>query len=262
MRILLEIAYRGPDFKGWQSQAHGGGVQDVIERALAALTAQPVRIHGAGRTDAGVHALGQMAHFDAPQPLRFPANAWAVPLNSQLPPSVRILASHEVSPEFHARFDATGKEYHYLLQTGPVFHPLLQGRAWHYPSTLDVDLLHAAWDLFLGKHDFRYLSVGRNPPPTSTIRTLHHVEVQSSGSLHRFIVRGDGFLYRMVRCLVGAAVRVARGKDSMEQLRRALQGEEYPRRAAAAEGLYLVRVFYQKEYRIGDGENIPVIWGM
>lgn len=244
MRVHLEIAYRGPEFTGWQSQSGGRAVQDVIETALGTICGQPVRIHGAGRTDGGVHALGQSAHFDVPPSARLPAEAWTNPINAYLPPAVRVLRSRQVPDDFHSRFDATGKEYHYVLQPGPVFHPLLRDRAWHCPSPMDLDLLREAWMLFQGRHDFRCFCAGRIAPERSTIRTLSFLDIQSQRSVHRLIVRGNGFLFRMVRCLVGSVVRVARGRSSLDQIRRGLEGIPLPRHAAPAEGLYLVRVFY------------------
>ena len=251
MQIVLEIAYRGPDFKGWQSQAGGRGVQDAIEASLTKLCGEFIRIHGAGRTDTGVHALAQIAHFEAPEKARFAPDSWAVPINSYLPEGVRVLRSGAASAEFHSRFTATGKEYHFLLHTGPVFHPLMRGRAWHCPATLDIEVLREAWVSFLGRHNFDLYSVGRIPPPSSTFRTLTFLDMESQGTLHRLTVRGNGFLYRMVRCMAGAAVRVARGRATLAELREGLEGiasGSLPRHAAPAEGLYLARVFYPPEH--------------
>jgi len=245
-RILLTIGYDGLPFAGWQSQPDGRTVQDHLEKSLLELCGTPVRVHGAGRTDAGVHAVAQSVHVDFPEPClaleRIPAA-----LNARLSAQVRVLAAKRVAPKFHARFSAVGKVYRYRIWNAPALHPLETGRAWHVPETLDGGLLKDAVALFEGRHDFFAFAANRRKPATSTIRTIHAVRFRKEGSLYTITFDGNGFLYRMVRMMVGSAVRVAKGKDSMDWLRdhleRRVSGKT--KYCASADGLYLVRVRYR-----------------
>src|SRR6201999_3922051 len=142
-------AYDGSHFAGWQSQKHGKTVQDHLERAFRQVCGVAIRIHGAGRTDSGVHALAQCAHADVPG-MRLPVTRWAVALNAGLPPHVRVIACTRARPDFHARFSATGKIYRYRIWSGPVLPPLEYNRAWHLPRALDPVLMRAAALKFQG----------------------------------------------------------------------------------------------------------------
>jgi len=248
-RILLTLSYRGGDFSGWQSQSHGAGVQDAVEKALTVLCGKFIRLHGAGRTDAGVHAMGQRAHFDAPPGLRFQCDEWPQILNPNLPGGVRVMQSREVARDFHARFDASGKQYRYRLSTAKVLCPFEAGRAWHVPGLFHEDLFRETLHGFRGEHDFVHFSAGHRRRVRSTIRKITRLDVARVGDMIGVDVEGNGFLYRMVRCLVGIAVRVARKKLAPQQVRRALQGlvQDFPVFAAPPEGLFLMRVFYPSE---------------
>jgi tRNA pseudouridine38-40 synthase len=244
VRVRLTIAYDGTGFAGWQSQSGGGGVQDAIEHALARLSGEAIRIHGAGRTDAGVHALAQVAHFDAPPASRMAPADWQRALNSNLPHTVRILRAARAAKNFHARFSATGKIYRYDLWTGPVLPPHLFRRAWHMPHPLDRALLHSALGLFEGTHDFRAFAANRGTPVADTTRTIRSIGVRASGPLLRITFEGDGFLYKMVRMLTGAAVRVGTGREALSTLQGHLSGRGRWTHVAPADGLHLVRVRY------------------
>jgi tRNA pseudouridine38-40 synthase len=245
-RILLTIAYEGGAFAGWQSQRGGRAVQDVLERALADIAGQPVRLHGAGRTDAGVHALGQCAHFDVPEHLQGNNIPWVEALNARLSPALRILAARRVASDFHARFSAVGKHYRYWICAAPVLSPLLHGRVWHVPGKWDAEKTARVLAGFVGEHDFRSFCIPGRVRDKKTVRVLTQCSMRRDRGLWRVDVRGNGFLYRMVRILVGTAVRVGRNKLTEATIREWLtHPQARPQNfVAPAEGLVLQRVFY------------------
>lgn len=244
-RLKFTVAYDGATFAGWQSQVHRKTIQDELERAFHKISRERVRVHGAGRTDAGVHALAQCAHVDLPN-RRLPAERWTSALNAVLPATIRVLRSRYVSQKFHARFSAKGKLYRYRIFAGPTLPPLEFGRAWHISTPFDVDLLKAAGEKFVGKHDFDGFATNRGKKEESAVRTIRSVRVRKSGPLITIEVAGDGFLYKMVRLMVGAMIRVALGKTDIEEIDSRLKSAraEGVRFVAPAEGLYLVRVWY------------------
>lgn len=252
MKLRLLVSYDGRAFRGWQSQRGGETVQDVLESAIAAIVGEKVTIHGSGRTDAGVHALGQTAHLElSPSQLervgrmRDPAR-WMPALNASLPPQLRILRATRAAKDFHARFSATGKIYRYEIWNGPVLPPLLHGRVWHLYRDLDHGVLGDLASEIEGKHDFRGFCADSGSLPESTVRTIRRAVVRGRGPAISITMEGDGFLYRMVRMLVGGMVRVAQGKEERRDfLRRLADAKPWPTPAmGTAEGLYLVRVLY------------------
>src|SRR5580693_1271004 len=176
LRLKLLIAYDGRPFRGWQSQATKDAVQDHLEAAFANTIGEKVSVQGSGRTDAGVHALAQIAHADVPA-ARLEVSAWQGALNNFLPPEIRVLRVTRAAPDFHARFDARGKIYTYRIWNASYLHPLEIGRAWHMPSPLDLDILRAGMQLLEGKHDFAGFAANRAPgyAAEDTVRTLHRV---------------------------------------------------------------------------------------
>jgi len=247
MRLRLTVAYDGSAFSGWQSQQHGGGAQDCLERALAKILKQPLRIHGAGRTDAGVHALGQVAHLDLPPGTSLTREEWLRALNVNLPPTLRVLRAVPAPADFHARFSAKGKSYRYRLIQQPVLPPLEFRRAWHLPLPLDFNRLEEAVHLFRGRHDFIGFAANRRSKPTSTVRTITDTRIRRSpGGVISMDFSGDGFLYKMVRALVAGAVGVAQGKWDLGEIRRKLKHPAPPLNLpiAPADGLYLLKVRY------------------
>jgi tRNA pseudouridine38-40 synthase len=244
MRLKLIIAYDGSHFAGWQSQAHGRAVQDVIEAAMKKITGSRVVLHGSGRTDSGVHALGQCAHADVPGGSLTPQD-WQRALNAGLPAAIRILSARRAPADFHARFAAKGKIYRYLIRNAPVLPPHEADRVWFVPGELDPSSLQAAGKIFVGRHDFAAFTANRGGKEKDTTRTIRRVAVSCRGSLTRLTFEGEGFLYRMVRMMVGAMVRAAQGREELESLRLRLE-EGGPRwtHVAPAGGLYLARVFY------------------
>lgn len=244
-RLKLIIAYDGSRFSGWQSQARGDTIQDRIEAALANVVGQKLRLHGAGRTDTGVHALGQCAHVDLP-PTRLEPAVLTSAINASLPPQIRVLRSRFVPKTFHARFSCRGKVYRYRLATTPVLSPLEFGRAWHVIGKIDDKSLRASAELFIGTHDFSGFAANRGHPVESTIRTIRKLHLSRTATTTVIEFQGDGFLYKMVRLMVGAMVQCALGKKRVDDLRQRLLGLTTQRVGfvAPACGLTLVRVIY------------------
>jgi tRNA pseudouridine38-40 synthase len=244
-RLKLTVAYDGAGFSGWQSQARGHTIQDRLEAAFLQVTGQQVRVHGAGRTDAGVHALGQCAHVDLP-PTRLAPGVLLSALNASLPPQIRLLRCGFVSHTFHARFSARGKVYRYRIATAAVLSPFELGRAWHVTGALDDQTLRACAREFVGQHNFIGFAANRGHPVGSTIRTIRRVRVRRTSGVTTIEFDGDGFLYKMVRLMVGAIVRCGLGKTTLAEVRARLLGEApaEPRLVAPADGLTLVRVRY------------------
>src|SRR5438876_4294575 len=244
-RLKLIVAYDGTEFAGWQSQSHGNTIQDHLERAFGRITGTPARVHGAGRTDAGVHALAQCAHVDlSGKPL--PPARWVEALNALLPPAIRVLHCRYASNDFHARLSAKGKIYRYRIWCAPVLPPFEYSRAWHIPRPLDLKILQKAAKHFVGTHDFAAFAANRGKPEESTIRTINSVRVRQKGPCVTIEVDGDGFLYKMVRLIVGLLVKCALGKIRVEDVTARLHSGQVgtARFAAPADGLFLVRVRY------------------
>jgi tRNA pseudouridine38-40 synthase len=246
-RLKLIVAYDGAPFSGWQSQANRNGIQDHIESAFQRICSEPVRVHGAGRTDAGVHALAQCAHVDLPNP-RYQPERWVSALNGILPPAIRIMRCGFVSEKFHARFSAKGKTYRYRIWNADVLPPLESGRAWHVVRPLDFDRMVIAANDFCGQHDFASFSANRGTPETTTVRTIRAVRVRRAGPCISLDVEGDGFLYKMVRMMVGILVRIGRHESSGQEINARLRSPRKAilrgRTAAPADGLCLIRVRY------------------
>jgi tRNA pseudouridine38-40 synthase len=243
-RLKLIVAYDGAPFAGWQSQSHRNTVQDHLERAFWRVTGGAVRVHGAGRTDAGVHALAQSAHVDV---LKFlPPARWIKALNALVLPAIRVLRCRYVSQDFHARLSAKGKIYRYRVWTAPILPPFEHRRAWHVARPLDLRVLKAAAKHFVGTHNFAGFAANRGKPEPSTIRTINSVRVRQKGPCVTIEFDGDGFLYKMVRLMAGALVKCALGKMHIEEITSRLHSGKVGsgRFVAPAEGLYLVRVRY------------------
>lgn len=243
-RLKLIVAYDGAPFAGWQSQSHSNTVQDHLERAFERVTGRAARVHGAGRTDAGVHALAQCAHVDV---LKFlPADRWIKALNALLPPAIRVLSCRYVSRDFHARLSAKGKIYRYRIWAAPVLPPLEYGRVWHIRGAIDLKMLKRAAKHFVGTHDFAGYAANRGKPEKSTVRTIHSIQVRQKGPCMTITFDGDGFLYKMVRLIVGSLVKSARGEMQLEDIVKQLNSGRVSsgRFAAPAQGLFLVRVRY------------------
>ncbi|MFP4352243.1 MAG: tRNA pseudouridine(38-40) synthase TruA [Puniceicoccaceae bacterium] len=242
-RWKVICAYDGTDFAGWQSQSAGNAVQDVVESALGAVLRADVRIHGAGRTDAGVHARGQCFHFDADW--RHPGEALGRAVHAKLPGSIRLRSIRPADPDFHARHSAVGKRYEYRLSTREP-DPFSIRYRWHLPGAFDARRAAEALPFFAGTHNYAAFAgkvcEGENP-----VKTLCEPElVHEGGGDWTLRVEGDGFLYRMVRSIAGTLARVAAGRLAPGRIPELLRGgRRTPEvHTAPARGLFLEEVFY------------------
>ncbi|MGN6552770.1 MAG: tRNA pseudouridine(38-40) synthase TruA [Verrucomicrobiota bacterium] len=247
LKFKLIIAYDGTGYEGWQVQKTGTGVQEKVEEALAKLFPSKPRLHSSSRTDTGVHALGMSAHFEIPKAeVRMTASKLALALNAWLPADIRVMKASRATPDFHARFQATGKQYRYSVWVGSAMNPLLRRSAWHVTRKLDLPAMRAAARLFVGKHDFQSFAANSGYKKASTVRTVTRCDIRKSGQQLTFIIEGDGFLYKMCRGIVGTIVQVGQGKFPAEQIKTMLVKAD--RRVAGmtapAHGLVLWKVFY------------------
>ncbi|MCE5343996.1 MAG: tRNA pseudouridine(38-40) synthase TruA [Eubacteriales bacterium] len=242
-RILLTLSYEGTAYAGWQRQINGVAVQQRVEEALHTLTGEHAGITGASRTDAGVHALGQRAHFDTAS--RIPAERFPYALNTCLPRDIRVLEGCEVGGSFHARFDAKGKQYAYRIHNAPHASALQRNLTAHVPVPLDVPAMRRALGTLPGTHDFAAFQASGGTAKT-TVRTLQTAELAQVEDEITLTVRGDAFLYNMVRIIAGTLIEVGKGKLAEDCFTRALQtGDRLALGPTApACGLTLARVYY------------------
>jgi tRNA pseudouridine38-40 synthase len=249
LKFKLTIAYDGTSYQGWQTQKIGVGVQQIIEKALAKLFRGKPLLHSSSRTDTGVHAIGMIAHFEVPaDQCKMPARKLALALNAWLPNDIRILSATAARKDFHARFDATGKQYRYFVWNHTAMNPLIRKTAWHVSRALDLTAMRSAARLFLGKRDFQSFAANPGYTKESTVRTLTRCDIKRNGPLLTFTIEGDGFLYKMCRGIVGTLVQVGLGKFQAEEIERILSKKD--RRVAGmtapAHGLVLWKVFYRR----------------
>jgi tRNA pseudouridine38-40 synthase len=247
MRIALGLEYDGKHFCGWQSQADGCGIQDVLEVALAQMAGHAVRVHAAGRTDSGVHALIQVVHFDTET--ERPINAWVRGINANLPPALRVLWAQEVDTEFHARFSAERRSYQYLLQVSAVAPALLHGKVGWYHRPLNIALMREAAAHLIGEHDFSAFRAAECQAK-SPVKNLQQANINQHSQLLLFEFSANAFLHHMVRNLVGSLVYVGNGENSPLWMLELLQAKD---RALAAptfapDGLYLTGVHYDPKW--------------
>lgn len=242
MRYKCLVAYDGRLFSGWQRQAKARTVQHVIEQGLSKIYKAPITIHGASRTDAGVHALGQVFHFDTETVL--PQNKCLKILNHQMPEDVRLLACEPCAEAFHARYDVVKKTYRYDLYMGE-YDVFKAAYAMHYDRLPDLERMQALATTWLGQHDFRaFMASGSDKVITN--RTIYRADITRHDQVVRFTVTGNGFLYHMVRIMVGALLDVSEGKRTLEEMVSDFETGDRNRfkRTAPANGLYLTETLY------------------
>jgi len=245
--LKLTLEYDGAPFVGWQVQPNGASVQGAVEDAVEKLCGARARVTGAGRTDAGVHARGQVASLDPPREL--PLSAWTAGLNAHLPPEVACVRAEEAPPGFDARRWARGKRYVYTVVRSPVRSPLWRGRAWEVRRPLDVAAMTAALPHVRGRHDFSALRAADCPART-TVRDVRELSIRSDelrqGELVEVRIEATAFLKHMVRNLIGTLVEVGHGKRSPESLEELLDSRDRTRAGPTAppHGLVLDEVFY------------------
>ena len=253
-RVALVIQYLGTDFHGWQRQPNQRTVQEEIETAISNVLERPVTLYGAGRTDAGVHAAAQVAHFNAHGPI--PAHRWASILNSRLAKDILIRASAKVEPTWHARFSASWRRYRYTLYTDPIANLFARPVSWHYyHAPVDESLIQAAMAPLIGRHHLAAFHRAGSARPHSWV-DVQAAECHRSGPLIYIEVQARGFLYGMMRLLVGLLVQVGRGERAIDDFTDIWVNErrELVKYAAPAQGLCLLRVGYQ------DFPFAPEVW--
>jgi tRNA pseudouridine38-40 synthase len=240
----LTVAYDGAAYGGWQLQPNALTVQEVLEKALAKIAGCPVRVHGSGRTDAGVHARGQVANCSFAT--RLAPSVLCRALNANLAEDVRIVRAQEVDARFHARFSAKGKEYRYQIDCSAAANPFLRAYALHHPRPLDLAVMWRAAKVLKGRHDFSALSAHPFRPVENPVRTISKLAISERDRLLTVSVVANGFLYKMVRSIVGALVKVGEGRLTVEQLRKVINARKRTAiiETAPAHGLFLWKVFY------------------
>ncbi|MCG6967460.1 MAG: tRNA pseudouridine(38-40) synthase TruA [Chromatiaceae bacterium] len=259
MRIALGIEYDGSAFKGWQLQRHElQTVQGAVESALARVAAHPVRVVCAGRTDTGVHALGQVVHFDS-EARRAPRN-WILGANVNLPPTVAVSWAKIVDEQFHARFSAESRSYRYLILNRPTRSSLLARRATWEHRPLDAEVMHLAGQALIGTHDFSsYRAMGCQAK--SPVRTLHRLSVARHGELIELRVHANAFLHHMIRNIAGVLMAIGRHERPPEWASQVLAQRD--RRlggvTAPPDGLYFERVWYPARFAIPPPPAVPVV---
>lgn len=245
MKYKVVIAYDGSAYSGWQCQENAVGIQQVVEDVLASLEGAPVRIFGSSRTDAGVHAVGFVGHFSLTKPI--PPKNLVRAMNARLPPAVRVMRAARAATGFDARLSAKGKEYRYHLYQADILPPHLAPYWAFSHRPLDLAAMQRAASHFVGEHDFLSFAANPNRELETTVRRVFSFEVKKSGHRFTFVVRGNGFLYKQVRSMVGFLIAVGRGRERPEAVRELLEAHA-PRTArvetAPACGLFLWRVFY------------------
>jgi tRNA pseudouridine38-40 synthase len=249
MKIAIGVAYDGRTFAGWQSQSGGNTIQDRLEAALAAVADAPVRVAAAGRTDAGVHATGQVAHFETAA--QRPVTAWVRGANAQLPEAIAVQWAQAVDAEFHARYSATSRTYAYVLYNHAVRPAVFAGRTGWFHLPLDVDRMRAAAAALLGEHDFSAFRSAECQAQTP-VRVLTRARVERRGEYVFFEFTANAFLHHMVRNLVGALVQVGKGREPAEWLAAVLAARDRARAAPTfgPEGLYLAGVSYPERWKL------------
>ena len=247
--LKLTLAYDGHDFAGWQVQPEHATIQGTLLSAIEHLCGKTTLPQGSGRTDAGVHALAQIASVQISSPI--PAGNLRTALNDVLPASIRVLNVEEAAPDFHARKSATAKTYRYRIYRDEICPPFLARYVYHHPYPLDEDAMAASATEVQGEHDFTSFAAvdperGRENADVSNVRTIHSSQWQREGSELIYTVRGSGFLHHMVRNLVGTFLMIGKGSLLQDDLRRILQARNRSAAAATApaSGLYLVSVEY------------------
>ncbi|SCI48833.1 tRNA pseudouridine(38-40) synthase TruA [Romboutsia sp. 1001713B170207_170306_H8] len=240
--LMIKIQYNGANYCGWQKQPDSLGIQGTIEKAIFDITKEEVKITGSGRTDAGVHALGQVANFKLNSDI--PYSKLPNALNSKLPKDISIIDCKEVDDQFHARYNAKGKRYRYLIYNSPYRNPIYKDTSYHVKYELDFNKMCKEAKSLIGTHDFKgFMSSGSSV--IDTVRTIYDIEITKDEDMITIEVEGSGFLYNMVRIIVGTLVDIGRGriKDNISEIidskSRSKTGHTAP-----AHGLFLKKVDY------------------
>ncbi|MGA7780087.1 MAG: tRNA pseudouridine(38-40) synthase TruA [Paraburkholderia sp.] len=258
-RIALGIQYDGSAFYGWQSQPHGKTVQDELERALREFARTPLQTVVAGRTDTGVHGLGQVVHFDTE--LERTDFSWVRGTNAFLPKSVAVQWAKPMPETFHARFSAFERTYFYALYVHPVRSPMLAGRVGWVHTPLDVDAMRASVACLIGDHDFSAFRSSECQAKTP-VKRLHQIDVRQQGDFIHFRFRANAFLHHMVRNLMGCLVAIGRGRHPATWMAEVLASHDRNQAAPTfmPDGLYLAQVGYPEEFAVPSAQSGSVPW--
>lgn len=247
-RYKCIVSYDGTLFAGYQVQPEKRTVQLEFEKALRIMhKGKEIKVTASGRTDAGVHAKGQVIHFDSPY--SFPAENWGKALNALLPEDIAVMSVEEASADFHARFDASGKEYRYMISLSKKRDPFQRNYSYHFPYTLDYGAVKETLPFLLGTHDFTSFCSAKTEVEDK-VRTIKEIELLEGDGMLIFRFVGSGFLYNMVRILVGTLLEVGTGKKKPEDMAEILEKKDrsFAGKTAPGQGLYLWEVFYDKNF--------------
>lgn len=253
-RLALILRYEGSAYHGWQRQPNVESVQQALEEALSVVAAEPITVCCAGRTDAGVHALGQVVHFDT-QAIRS-MRAWVLGANRYLPLSIRVVSAQVVPEDFHARFSAEARSYRYCLYNHPINSAIFSQQASWHPHQLDADAMQAASEYLIGEHDFSAFQ-GAGCQAKHPVRTIESLLIQRQGDWIVLSIRANAFLLHMVRNIMGTLLPIGRGEQPPDQLAEILAGKD--RRLAGVtappNGLYLTEVRYPALFKIPKSQE-------
>ncbi|MFA9424086.1 MAG: tRNA pseudouridine(38-40) synthase TruA [Sedimentibacter sp.] len=243
--IKLIISYDGTAYNGWQKQLNGPSIQETIEKAASKVMKQKIDLVGSGRTDRGVHALGQVANFNADTKIEDAKIKMA--LNATLPKDIRIIDSVDVPLEFNSRYDAHDKTYMYQIYNERISNPFYSRYSWFVPSILDIEKMEQAIKLIIGSHDFRgFMATGSQVK--TTVRTVYEARLIHDNELVKLYVSGSGFLYNMVRIIAGTLIDIGKGSREISCIENALRNKDRTvlGQTARPEGLFLLSVNYKK----------------
>jgi len=255
----LVIAYDGTNYSGWQVQPNATSIQSLIQDAIATIIREEITLIGSGRTDAGVHAIGQVAHFKSTQKINT-SRLW-ISLNGILPKDIRVLSIESVPEKFHSQRSAISKTYHYHLHLDPVLDPFKRQFSYHVRKKIDLELLRKAAALFAGKHDFKSFAneAHKGAASKNSVRTLMRLDVVEEPGGIRLEFQADGFLYKMVRNIVGMLLDIASGKKKLEDIAEIFAAKDRRKASIAAppEGLFLMAVEYPEDLLGKNNERHP-----
>lgn len=240
----MTVTYDGTEYAGFQVQPGQRTIQGELERAIEELTKQKVRVVGSGRTDAGVHALGQVIHFNTDSSI--PVDRWPLALHTKLPKDIVITKAEEVHGQFHARFDAKEKIYIYTIDRGHVPHVLMRRYAYHFPYALDIEKMREGAAYLIGTHDFTSFSSSKTEVQDK-VREMYEITMIQEGPFLKILCRGNGFLYQMVRIIIGTLLEVGEGKRDPETIKSILEKKDriLAGRTVPPHGLVLYKVNYK-----------------
>ena len=249
VKIALGIEYHGTAYHGWQKQPACESVQETLEQALSVVAGEPIEVHCAGRTDAGVHAIAHVVHFDT-HAIRAD-HAWMLGGNMYLPPTIRVKWAKGVPEDFHARFKALKRRYHYWIYNAPTASAILYRRVTWHVQPLDENLMQEAVNVLLGEHDFSSFR-GRDCQASSPIRTIYSAQIKRHREFLCLDICADGFLHHMVRNIVGVLFKVGNGKEKPDWTATVLASKDRTQAAMTAppDGLYLANITYPDHYHI------------